>query len=153
MEESWPLPPAGASPVEPQAAACPSWPYASATGYILEDTERLTVDIFLSRLARHTRNIQKNPAVSLLVVEAKSQAPIHEKMRATLLGRTVMVKDADDFNRLKGMYLKKFPKAELFFSLPDFAFYRIEPREIHWIAGFGKAGTFVFDGGKWQRQE
>lgn len=125
-------------------------PYASATGYIVEDEARLTVDIFLSRLARHTKNIIKNPSVSLLVMESKPEAPIHEKMRATLMGQAVPVQEKETFTRLKQAYLKKFPRAEVFFTLPDFTFYRIEPVEIHWIAGFGKAGTLFFKEGKWQ---
>jgi len=151
LEDDWPRrPPAGASLSKPQAAACQSWPYASATGYILDDEKRLAVDILLSRLARHTKNILKNPAVSLLVVESKAKAPVHEKMRATLRGQAFPVQEKEAFERLKLAYLEKFPKAEIFFTLPDFAFYRIEPQEIHWIAGFGKACTFVFRDGKWR---
>lgn len=126
------------------------FPYASATGYIVENETRLTVAVLLSRLARHTKNISKNPAVSLLVVESKPQAPVHEKMRATLLGQAIPVQDQAAFEPLKRAYLKKFPRSEIFFTLPDFAFYRIEPEEIHWIAGFGKAQTFVFRSGKWE---
>ncbi len=149
LEDGWPRPPAGASLSKPQAAACQSWPYASATGYIVEN-ERLTVAVFLSRLARHTKNILKNPAVSLLVMESKAKAPVHEKMRATLRGQAFPVQEKEVFGRLKLAYLEKFPKAGIFFTLPDFAFYRIEPQEIHWIAGFGKACTFVFKDGKWR---
>lgn len=124
-------------------------PYLSATGYIVADEESLSAAVFLSKLARHTRNIQKNPCVSLLVVET-GRDPIHQRARATLIGKAVMVRDEEAAGHLKREYLKRFPKAEIFFSLPDFSFYRIEPSEIHWIAGFGKAGTFVFSEGQWQ---
>ena len=124
-------------------------PYLSATGYVVEDEEKLSVAVFLSKLARHTRNIQKNPRVSLLVVET-GRDPVHQRARATLMGKAVMVRDEEAAGHLKREYLKRFPKAEIFFSLADFSFYRIEPSEIHWIAGFGKAGTFVFSGEIWQ---
>lgn len=133
---------------DPSGAA--ARPYLSATGYVVEDEEKLSVAVFLSKLARHTRNIQKNPCVSLLVVEAGTREPIHQRARATLIGKAVRIRDEENPGGLKREYLKRFPKAEIFFSLADFSFYRIEPSEIHWIAGFGKAGTFVFSGGVWQ---
>lgn len=148
-ENHRPQPPAGAGQTEPQAAAYPSRPFASATGYVVEDPARLTVALLLSRLARHTRNIQKNPAVSLLVVES-SKAPVHERMRATLAGSVVPVESKAAFEPLKKAYLAKFPRSEIFFTLPDFSFYRLEPMEIHWIGGFGRAGTYHFQAGKWQ---
>lgn len=127
-----------------------SWPYISGTGYVVEDEARLSAAVFLSRLARHTRNLQKNPRVSLLIIETGTRAPIHERARATLIGQAELIRDEKVSGNLKKEYLKRFPKAEIFFSLPDFAFYRIEPVEIHWIGGFGKAGTFIFEQGQWQ---
>ena len=46
------------------------------------------------------------------------------------------------FASLKEEYLKVFPRSDMFFQLPDFRFYEVTAVEIHWIGGFGKAGTF-----------
>jgi putative heme iron utilization protein len=118
-------------------------PYVSATGYVLSDPEHFRIAVLLSNLARHTRNIRARPEVSLLIVEEGKTAPVHEKSRVTLLGEAALVKDAARSARLKDAYLDRFPRAQMFFSLPDFQFYEIVPDEIHWIGGFGKAGTWV----------
>ena len=125
-------------------------PFVSGAGYAVEEDENIKVALLLSDLSRHTRNIVKRPRVSLLVVESKADTPIHEKQRATLLGEAKRIEDQKKFDRLKQSYLKRFPKSEIFFSLPDFRFYEVQPEEIHWIGGFGKAKTFVFKEGAWR---
>ncbi len=121
-------------------------PFVSAVSYIYEPDsgapgKQGKIDLFLSRLARHTKNFQKNPNVSLLVVES-SALPIYEKKRVTLQGRIQEVKDEERFRKFKAGYLKIFPNAETFFELPDFQFFEIRIAEIHLIAGFGKITTF-----------
>ncbi len=120
-----------------------SQPFVSAVGFVSQQSEDIILDLLLSDLSRHTRNLQKNPSVSLLVVEEGKTIPVHEKVRATLLGKAELVKNQEKFQQLKKIYLKQFPKSEIFFSLPDFRFYEIKPQEIHWIGGFGKAQTFI----------
>ena len=127
-------------------------PFVSGTGFVLEGEEKLEVALLLSDLSRHTRNIKKNPAVSLLVVEENPQSSIHEKVRATLIGEVKLITDQDRFERLKKTYLKQFPRSDIFFSLPDFRFYELKPSEIHWIGGFGKAGTYAWENGNWKYQ-
>ena len=120
-------------------------PFVSATGFIYESSGQSkygALYILASDLARHSRNIQKNPNVSLLILEPNPNAPIHERKRVTVQGKTERVEDKGRFPELKAIYLKYFPKSEIFFTLPDFRFYRIEILELHWIGGFGKAETF-----------
>ena len=119
-------------------------PYVSAVGYVYGHSKSAkfgSVFILISDLARHSKNIQKNPAVSLLIVESSVNSPIHERRRATVLGSAKRVEDKENFLSLKQKYLEHFPKASLFFTLPDFRFYEIAIDEIHWIGGFGKAET------------
>ena len=92
-------------------------------------------------MARHTRNIQKNPDVSLLVTE-NGPAPSYEKKRATLQGRIRWVKDETEFKKFKARYIQAFPTSEMFFTFSDFRFFEMEISELHWIAGFGKIETF-----------
>lgn len=94
----------------------------------------------LSDLARHTKNLARNPAASLLIVEAAG-GPIHEKKRLTLQGAVRRVEGRGEFERLKEKYLAVFPRAAIFFTLPDFRFYEMRIEEAHWIGGFGKAAT------------
>jgi len=117
--------------------------FASSTGYLFEKAGDFGhFVLLLSDLARHTKNLRSNPEVSLLVVETGSE-PIQERQRITVKGGAIVVKDEARFEQLKQAYLKVFPRAEVFFELPDFRFYVIEPTEIYWIGGFGKAKVFV----------
>jgi len=121
-------------------------PYVSAVGYLYEREAASArfgkIFMLLSDLARHTKNLAKNPVTSLLVVEDNPNAPIHERKRVTLEGRVRPVDDRIRFEELRSKYLKVFPKSEIFFSLPDFRFYEMEISALHWIGGFGKAAVF-----------
>ena len=120
-------------------------PFVSATGFIFEkgETGLLPGKIYmlLSELARHTRNIKLYPRISLLIVQQDPSLAVHEKKRMTLQGTVSTVTEEAEHERLRNTYLEVFPRSQVFFTLPDFCFYALEPEEIHWIAGFGKAGT------------
>ncbi len=121
-------------------------PFVSAVGFLFEkakESEKLgSVFLLLSDLARHTKNAARDPRVSLLVVEKKEGAPIHERKRLSIQGRLARLADPKKIEALKASYLKVFPRAQIFFGLPDFRFYELAIEEIHWIGGFGQAATF-----------
>ncbi len=125
-----------------------SAPFTSAVGYIYErpgsEKSPGCVYLLLSDLARHTKNLQKNPKASLLVISREKNVPVHEKERMTLQGAVALVADKEKHAALKSEYLKIFPRAEIFFSLPDFRFYKLSVTEIHWIGGFGRAERWEF---------
>ena len=121
-------------------------PFVSAVSYIYEVEPAAAnrpgkIGLFLSGLARHTQNFQKNPNVSLLVVEDSSE-PIYERKRVTLQGTIHNVQDEERFKNFKAKYLQIFPSAEPFFTFPDFQFFEIRITDIHLISGFGKITTF-----------
>ncbi len=121
-------------------------PYVSAVGVLyetspnpLEETGRIF--LFLSALARHTRNLAQNPSVSLLFCAREQESPVHEAPRLTVQGVISLIENPDAEQKLRNAYLGRFPRAEIFLNLPDFRFYEVLIREIHWIGGFGKAKT------------
>ena len=121
-------------------------PFVSATAYLFDRGENQKLGHFyllLSGLARHTKNIQKNPKVSLLIVENKPEVSIQERKRVTVVGEIENVEPEEEKEWLCESYRKRFPWAEILFSLPDFHFYRVRPLEIHWIGGFGKIQTWT----------
>lgn len=123
-------------------------PFTSAVGYVYEKSAEEesagSVYLLLSDLARHTKNIKKNPKVSLLVISREKSAPVHEKERLSLQGKISLVTDNKKSGELRRSYLKVFPRAEIFFGLPDFRFYELNISEIHWIGGFGRAERWEF---------
>ena len=120
-------------------------PFVSLTGFLYgrnhEDFPHGIFYFFLSDLARHARYIKKNSRVSLLIASDNLSLPVHERERATVTGEMTRLGDDKMTEGLKQSYLKIFPRAEIFFKLADFHFYRLEPEEIYWVGGFGKVLT------------
>lgn len=97
--------------------------------------------IHVSSLAPHTRNLQMNTAVSVMVMQAEqSDAPVHALPRVTLQGEaSVLVPESPDWTTARAAYLARFPEAEPMTQLGDFMFVRITLQAAHQVAGFGAA--------------
>jgi len=106
------------------------YPFGSVAPYVL-DQEGKPI-IFISALAEHTKNIQHDPRVSLLANAPTDDA--QARARLTLVGDAARMADQDS---PKSRYLRYFPGAAQNLELADFFFYRIEPRHIRFIGGFG----------------
>lgn len=106
------------------------YPFGSVAPYILDQEGRPI--ILISTLAEHTRNIERDPRVSLL---ANAQADdVQASARLTLVGDAARMQDQSS---PRSRYLRYFPNAAQQLQLADFSFYRIEPRHIRFIGGFG----------------
>ena len=107
------------------------YPFASVSPFVLDDAGNPV--ILISTLAEHSKNIDADPRVSLIV------HPCAEDMltagRVTLVGRAARLADKGTFSE---RYLRYFPKAADYFSAHDFFFYRISVEHIRYIGGFGK---------------
>lgn len=106
------------------------YPFGSVVPHMLDQQGRPI--ILISALAEHTKNIQHDPRVSLLANEPAED--IQASARLTLVGDAARMADQDS---PKSRYLRYFPGAAQNLKLADFFFYRIEPRHIRFIGGFG----------------
>lgn len=106
-------------------------PFGSITPYILDQEARPI--ILISTLAEHTKNIENDSRVSLLVHEAGDNVQV--EARITVLGNCARMRDQE---QVKTRYLRYFPNASGYFDTHDFFFYRIEPIMIRYIGGFGE---------------
>ena len=107
------------------------FPFGSVAPFILDHAGRPV--ILISTLAEHTKNIDADPRVSLIV---QPYAPdMQVTGRATLLGRAEKLADKSE---LGARYLRFHPQAADYFTMHDFSFYRIEPVRVRWIGGFGR---------------
>ncbi len=89
----------------------------------------------LSRLARHTANLARDPRASLLCVhEPEPGSDSMAAARLTLVGRVVKHDDAQS----RRLYLQRHPDAERYASFADFSLYRFEIASGHLVAGFGR---------------
>jgi heme iron utilization protein len=89
--------------------------------------------LLISRLAIHTKNILADPRASLMLDERKAGDPL-QGARVMLMG-TVAKTESQEARR---RYLQYQPEAEMFAGFADFAFYELELKGAHLVAGFGR---------------
>jgi putative heme iron utilization protein len=89
--------------------------------------------LLISRLALHTKNLLADPRVSLLLDERKAGDPL-EGARIMLMGSAAKTESPEARRR----YLAYQPEAEMFAGFGDFAFYQINLKGAHLVAGFGR---------------
>jgi putative heme iron utilization protein len=89
--------------------------------------------LLLSTLALHTKNMLADNRVSLMLDERKDGDPL-EGARVMLMGAAA----ATDDPAARTAYLRRHPEAEMFANFGDFAFYRMETKRAHLVAGFGR---------------
>jgi putative heme iron utilization protein len=101
--------------------------------------------IHVSKLGKHTRDMEKDSQVSLLLTEVDDgRADPQTLARVSLQGTAEMLpRNAPDYTRVKNIYLTRFPEAENLFSLGDFNLWRISPRGGRFVAGFARAFNLV----------
>lgn len=106
-------------------------PYASlVTAAMAADNAPL---LLLSRLARHTENIRRDPRVSLLIDECRGAEPLRGA-RISITGRIAPTDDLGAARR----FLARHPSAAGYATFADFQFWRIEVESAHLVAGFGR---------------
>jgi putative heme iron utilization protein len=95
--------------------------------------------LLLSNLAWHTQNLRANPRASVLVSELPASGDALMGARVTVLGR--IAEDSDE--TLRRRYLARHPNARLYAGFADFSFWRLQPSNIHGVAGFGRIETLT----------
>jgi putative heme iron utilization protein len=106
-------------------------PFGSVVTCALDHSARPV--IYISRLAEHTKNIDADPRVSLLVRDGNTDP--QSGARLTLIGDAVRA--TGDLAALQARFLAYVPDAARLVELGDFLFYRIEPVTLRYIGGFG----------------
>ena len=90
--------------------------------------------VHVSRLAWHTQDMLQDARVALSISETDDRrADPFTLMRVTIRGEATQIKDGP-----KEAWLARFPEQAINFTLADFSFWRIEPRDARFVAGFGK---------------
>lgn len=107
------------------------YPFGSVSPFMLDHAG--CPIILISDIAEHTRNINADPRVSLIVQPYSTDMQLIG--RVTVIGRAERIQDKE---ALGPRYLRYFPQAEGYFAMHDFHFFRIDPVKIRWIGGFGR---------------
>lgn len=113
------------------------YPFGSVAPFVLD--HQCQPIILISNIAEHTKNIQENPKVSLLVFAGAED--LQANARLTLLGEAMRINKEDP--NLRARYLRYLPQSASYFDMHDFAFYRIQIHQSRYIGGFGKMRWFT----------
>ena len=110
-------------------------PMASMTLY-LAAPDFSAFHVHVSRLAWHTQDMQHDPHVALSIAETDDRrADPFTLMRVTIRGEASDLKG--DLS-MKEAWLERFPEQAINFQLADFSFWKIQPRDARFVAGFGR---------------
>jgi len=111
-------------------------PMASMTLY-LPAPDFSAFYVHVSRLAWHTQDMQRDGHVALSIAETDDRrADPFRLMRVSIRGTASVFSDED--SEIRNAYLAKYPEQAINFTLADFSFWRIEPKDARFIAGFGR---------------
>src|ERR1051325_4303045 len=103
--------------------------------------------IHVSRLGKHTTDMENDPRVSLLIAETDDRRADPQTLaRVSIRGTAeILPRDASGYAQVRQNYLERFPEAEQLFSLGDFNLWKIMPKSGRFVVGFGRAFNLVPD--------
>jgi putative heme iron utilization protein len=101
--------------------------------------------IHVSKLGKHTRDMEADHRVSLLIAETDDRRADPQTLaRVSMQGiAEVLPRTASDYTFIRTRYLRRFPEAEPLFTLGDFNIWKIAPKSGRFVAGFGRAFNLV----------
>lgn len=113
------------------------WPYASLVE-VACDIDGSPI-LLLSQLAVHTRNIARDPRVSLLFDGTRDRSSPLTGGRVTVSGRASLTNSA----RHHARFLSRHPEASEYAGFADFGYWHVVPTGAHLVAGFGKINSIA----------
>lgn len=108
-------------------------PFGSLAPYALDENGDPL--FYLSTLAVHTKNVQKNEKVSVMVAKVDKD-DLFNSARVTFVGKLKKV-PKDDVEKAKKAFFARHERAKGFGKFHDFDLYRVEIDKIYYIGGFG----------------
>ena len=117
-------------------------PMVSMVPFVLSDGRPL---IHVSALALHTRDMQRHPRVSLMVMDEPTPDTLPQALaRVTLQADAQPLPHAGDaYAAGRAAYIARFPDSAPIFELGDFSLFVLQPRSARLVAGFGRAHSLV----------
>jgi putative heme iron utilization protein len=96
--------------------------------------------VHVSRLAWHTQDMLQDARVALSIAETDDgRADPFTLARVTIRGTALnLPNEGAECLQLKAAWLSRFPEQAINFQLADFSFWRVNPGDARFIAGFGR---------------
>jgi heme iron utilization protein len=107
--------------------------------------------VHVSRLAWHTQDMLADARVALSIAATDDGARNPQQLeRVSVRGEAQPIANGDPQHAaLKSAWLARFAESAINFELPDFLFFRIEPRDARFVAGFGRIHNLSADALAW----
>ena len=119
-----------------QAGVQAAFPYVSLV-LLAPDAGGLPF-LLLSDLSEHAKNLQADPALALLLEQTADKPDPLAEPRLTFLGEASQVSDAEAAEPLREAFVAAHPHSESWARFTDFKPYRLNCRNLHFVAGFGR---------------
>ena len=113
--------------LEPQG-----YPYGSFVTVAFDNGDPI---FLISRLAEHTKNLERDPRASLLVAEGGSADPLANG-RVTMLGPCTRVEG--DGGTARAAFFAAHPNSAYYADFRDFAFWTLHVEHVRYIGGYGR---------------
>lgn len=113
------------------------WPFGSIVPYAVLPSGDAVV--FLSDIAEHTKNVQRDPRVSLFLADPAARDRPQAGARMSMLARARLAA-GDEEKAAEAAYFARFPAAQAMRSAHGFRVWVLAVEQIRWIAGFGEMG-------------
>ena len=124
------------------------WPFGSIVPYAVLPSGDAVV--FLSDIAEHTKNVQRDPRVSLFLADPAARERPQAGARMSMLARARMAENSEE-KAAEAAYFARFPGAQAMRSAHGFRVWVLAVERIRWIAGFGEMGWI--DRQQWSGQQ
>ena len=115
----------------------PGYPFGSVLPFCLDENGFPVIQV--AQISQHTRNMEADPKVSLIICESGVNDVLTGK-RLTLVGEAEKIEDA---NEIAELYYQFFPQGRDYLTAHPSVFFRIKPTRSRYIGGFAQA--FWFD--------
>jgi len=113
------------------------WPFGSLMPYGIDDRGRPS--FFISTMAMHTQNLQADSRASLFITQPGWTGEPLAGARITLIGTTSKI-PSQEIPQVRENYLARYQSAAMWMKYDDFSFYRLDVKDIYYVAGFGAMG-------------
>jgi putative heme iron utilization protein len=119
------------------SAKVAGYPFGWLMPFALDELGR---PIFLiSQMAMHTHNLRKDGRASLFVEQPSADGDALGAARGTVVGDVAAV-PAEEIAGVREVYLARHENAKYWVDFDDFSFWRLEPRDVYYVGGFGVMG-------------
>jgi putative heme iron utilization protein len=93
--------------------------------------------LFVSRLAEHARNLERDPRASLGVAEPHPRADVLASGRVTLAG-TAERPGRELADIAQQAYVAAVPSAKAYMNFRDFSLWVLRVERVRWVGGYGR---------------